>query len=205
MRARRRARVLLDVRQRLLHEPVDGRLDLGVERRQVELERDLEPRRLAASRSASASSAGASPSWSSAAGRRSLMIARRFSTSPVICSTAASTCARSASTSGSRAPADRPSAQRREPLERLVVQLARPAPALLLGGADRVAQAVVLDVLRGGHRGRRAGGEGEQEPLVLGVEAPVAVDAVERREDADRRCRGTRAARRAPSRASATP
>ena len=50
-------------------------------------------------------------------------------------------------------------AQAGEALQRLVVQLARPAPALLLGGLDALAQPLLLDRLAGRHGGRRAGRE----------------------------------------------
>ena len=49
------------------------------------------------------------------------------------------------------------------------MQLARPAPALLLGGVDRLANAALLDPSGGRDRRRRAGGEGLQQRLVLGV------------------------------------
>ena len=64
-----------------------------------------------------------------------------------------------------------PDAQAGEALQRLVVQLAGPAPALLLGGLDALAQPLLLDRLAGGHRRRRAGRERAEEALVLAVEA----------------------------------
>ena len=76
--------------------------------------------------------------------------------------------------------------QRPERLQRLVVQLARPAAALLLGRGDRVAQAVLGDRAGGSHGGRGARREGEEQPLLLVAECGVAGEAVEGREQAER-------------------
>ena len=136
-------------------------------------------------RATSASIAGASPSSSSAAGRSSVMIARRFSISRSTCPTP------SRSSSATSLVLDAP--QRRgedhpqpaEPLQRLVVQLARPAPALGLGRLERVAQPLVLHGLRERDGGRGAGGERAQRRLVVLGEALRLGAAVERREHAE--------------------
>ena len=60
------------------------------------------------------------------------------------------------------------------------MQLARPAPALLLGGAQRVAQPLGLDRLRIGDGRRRARREGLQQLLVIARERAGAREAVER-------------------------
>ena len=104
---------------------------------------------------------GRRPSSSSAAGRSSVMIARRFAISRSMCPIASShrrpspaRVARCATRRGEQ------HAQPAERLERLVVELARPAPPLGLGRRERGAQTLALDALRGGDRRRGAGGEG---------------------------------------------
>ena len=72
-----------------------------------------------------------------------------------------------------------PDAQRGQALQRLVVQLARPAPALLLGGLDALAQPLRLDRLAGRHRGGRAGRERAEQALVLVAEAGLVAEVVE--------------------------
>ncbi len=62
-------------------------------------------------------------------------------------------------------------AQAAEALQRLVVQLARPAAALGLGRVERMAQAVVLHGLRERDGRRPAGGERVQRRLVVLAEA----------------------------------
>ena len=62
----------------------------------------------------------------------------------------------------------------RELLQRLVVQLARPAPALLLGGLHAAPQRLVRRGLRRRDGRRRARGERLQQPLVLLGERAVA-------------------------------
>src|SRR5215207_445796 len=76
--------------------------------------------------------------------------------------------------------------QAREVLERLVVQLAGPAPALLLGGPEASAQRLVACRLCRRNRGRRAGGERLQEALVLVGEAALLAESVEGAEEPDR-------------------
>ena len=118
-------------------------------------------------RAASSSIAGAGPSSSSAAGRSSRISVRSPSISPSIVPTTSSSAARIAL--GVVAPArggdEHPQAA--EALQRLVVQLARPARALGLRAGDRLAQPLRLDRAGGGDRRRGAGGEGQQQLLVL--------------------------------------
>ncbi len=71
-------------------------------------------------------------------------------------------------------------------LQRLVVQLPRPAPALGLGGGERAAQPVGLDALGERHSGRRARGERAQHLLVVLAEHLALRAAIERRQDARR-------------------
>ena len=96
-------------------------------------------------RSARLSIAAAVPYSSSAAGRSSTISARRLAISSVTLSTAASTAVRRSSLGAAhrRRQAD---AQAGERLQRLVVQLARPAAALLLGRLDALAQPLLLDL-----------------------------------------------------------
>jgi len=70
---------------------------------------------------------------------------------------------------------------RGELLQAVVVQLARPAPPLELGGLDAAFEGLRLHRLGGRDRGRRAGRERLHEPLVLGAELRASGDAVERR------------------------
>ncbi|WP_246851907.1 hypothetical protein [Patulibacter sp. SYSU D01012] len=74
--------------------------------------------------------------------------------------------------------------QRRQPLQRLVVQLAGPAAPLLLGAVERVAQPLLPDGLGGGDRGGGRRGEGEQQLLLPGGERRQRAVVVERHEDA---------------------
>ena len=73
-----------------------------------------------------------------------------------------------------------PDPQRREALEGLVVQLARPPLALTLGRGQALTLALGRDRLRGRHRGGGARRERLQQPLVLGGEARPVLEAVER-------------------------
>ena len=101
-------------------------------------------------------------------------------------STAASIRAPRSSSSLPRIADREPDPQAGEALQGLVMEFARPAPALLLGRLDALAQPLLLDRLAGRDRGRGAGGEGSEQPLVLAVEAPFVSHAVVRGEDADR-------------------
>ena len=76
-------------------------------------------------------------------------------------------------------------AQAGEALQRLVMQLAGPAPSLLLGGLNALAQPLLLDRLAGGHSRRRAGRERAEEALVLAIEAGFVAEMVEGGEYAD--------------------
>ena len=60
-----------------------------------------------------------------------------------------------------------------ELLKRLVVQLTRPALALLVRRSHRGAQAVGGDTLSGCDRDRGARGEGDQEMLIVATEAAL--------------------------------
>ena len=135
-------------------------------------------------RSARLSIAAATPYSSSAAGRSSTISVRRLAISSATFSTVDSTAARS-SCSLPRRAAESPTRSAGEALQRLVVQLARPAPALLLGGLDALAQPLLLDRLAGRDRGRRAGRERAEEALVLVVEAGLVAEVVEGGEHAD--------------------
>ena len=75
-------------------------------------------------------------------------------------------------------------AETAESLERLIVELARPPPALLLGGPQGPPQTVLLHRLGGRDRGRRARGGGEQQTLVIGAElgATLAVERLDHTE-----------------------
>ena len=75
-------------------------------------------------------------------------------------------------------------AQPAEPLQGLVVQLARPAPPLLLGRPQGSPQSVALDRLRGRDGGGGACRGGQQHPLVLDTELG-AVSPVERLDHAE--------------------
>ena len=81
--------------------------------------------------------------------------------------------------------------KRAEPLERLVMKLAGPAAALLVGGRDAHPQLLLLDGLRRRQSRRGAAGEGAHQPLVLGAERRGRVEAVERDQDADVRGHGS--------------
>ena len=152
-------RVLGDVRQRLLHDAVDRALGLRL-RAGLAPEREPASRRRARSRRSARPGARAparGPSSSSAAGRSSAIRLRSESISTFVCID------RVADRRAQRLR--RPGAQRRrqqhaqaaEPLQRLVVQLAGPAPPRLLVGGDRVAQPLARDRLRGDDRGGGAG------------------------------------------------
>ena len=75
-------------------------------------------------------------------------------------------------------------AQRGQLLQRVVVQLARPPAALLLGGLHAALDRVDRHVLRRGHGGRGRRGEGLDQALVLGGELGPARGAVERAQHA---------------------
>ncbi len=77
-----------------------------------------------------------------------------------------------------------PDAQRREALEGLVVQLARPPLALPLGRGQALALALGGDRLRGRDRGGGARRKRLQQPFVLGGEAGPVLEAVEREQRA---------------------
>ena len=185
--------VLADVRERLLDDAVDRALDLGGKprcarsSRQVDLVLHLEALSLRALRSTRPSRAAARPISSSAAGRSSSISAAQVRH---LLGRSASIAPRRPRAGSSSDPPRRaepsitPSA--RQALERLVVQLARPPPALLLGGLDRLPQAVLGHRLGRGHSGRRAGGEGRQQPLVLLGELRAADEPVEGREHPER-------------------
>ena len=79
-----------------------------------------------------------------------------------------------------------PDAQAGKALQRLVVQLAGPAPALLLGGLNALAQPLLLDRLAGGHCRRGAGRERAEEAFVFAIEARIVAEMVKGGEDADR-------------------
>ena len=118
---------------------------------------------------ASPSIAAAAPSSSSAAGRSSRISPRSPSISSSSRATASTTArrARAGIACPGRAVEQHPQAA--EPLQRVVVQLARPAPALGLRRLHRVAQALLLDRARRRHRGRGAGRERLQQRLVIAV------------------------------------
>ena len=136
-------------------------------------------------RATSDSSAGLVPSSSSAAGRSSVIRLRRSPIAVVICSSAPSIAPVMRVASPLRRAPDEQHAQAGELLQRLVVQLARPARAFGLGGLDRALERLLARVLGGRDGGRRAGRERLQQPLVLLVERAVAVEAVDHRERAD--------------------
>ena len=130
-----------DVRQRLLDDAVDRRLQLGVAGAgilaEVDRRLDLEALDGADARRRAFAARAAGPSSSSAAGRSSVMSARRFSISRATCSTRIAS-----ARAPRRGPAPRAAAASRtlsaaECLQRLVVQLARPAAALGLGRVQR--------------------------------------------------------------------
>ena len=77
-------------------------------------------------------------------------------------------------------------AQAAESLQRLVVQLARPAAALGVGGRQRAAQAVGLHALRHRHGGGGADGERAQQLLVVLAEHGPVRAAIECRQHAER-------------------
>ena len=80
-------------------------------------------------------------------------------------------------------PDGQPHVQGREALQRLVVELARPAPALLLGRGEPLAPPLRLGRLGGRERDRGARGERLQEPLVVVAEARAVLEPVDRDED----------------------
>src|SRR4029079_18480159 len=69
-----------------------------------------------------------------------------------------------------------------ERLQRLVVQLAVPSPTLSLGGLERAPQPIRRNRLGVPARGRRLIGERLEQRLVVGGEARVAAETVERHE-----------------------
>ena len=129
--------------------------------------------RSAVKRAASDSSAGVMPSSSSAAGRSSVISERRSPIPVVICSSASSI-ARVDARRGRRCGA-RPRAARASPASCCSVSSwssRAQRRALGLGGLDAAPQRLLARVLGGRHRGRRAGRERLQQPLVLLVERP---------------------------------
>jgi hypothetical protein len=70
-------------------------------------------------------------------------------------------------------------AQRGESLGGFVVQLASPAGPFLLGRREPLPASLGLDRLGGGDRGRRAGGECLQQPLILGGERGAVAQPVD--------------------------
>ena len=99
-------------------------------------------------RSARSRSDASSPSSSSAAGRSSEISPRSFSISSAMCCCAWRTQSRSASRhAGARARREQ-HVQPGESLKRLVVELARPARALRLGGLKPPARGLLAGVLR---------------------------------------------------------
>ena len=188
MSTERGSRVLDHVGERLLDDPVDRRLQLGRPGAcPLAARRRCGPRARCRRPSAARarSSAGASPSWSSAGGRSSAMSERSDSMSPVSCSAASRMAARMASGIVEPRGAREQHAQAAERLQRLVVQLARPAMALGLGRRERPAPAVGLHRLGRGHRRRRLRGEGLQQLLVIAGEGAVALEAIEGGEHAE--------------------
>ena len=138
----------------------------------------------AAVRSARLSIAAATPYSSSAAGRSSTISVRRLAiSSDHVLDRGLDRRAQLLLAAAQRRR--EPDAQAGEALERLVVQLARPAPALLLGGLDALPQPLLLDRLAGGDRGRGAGRERAEQALVLVVEAGLVAEVVEGGEHAD--------------------
>ena len=129
--------------------------------------------------------AGCTPSWSRDAGRNSVMRLRNSRTASSTCATAWST-ARLIVLGLPGAPCRcQPYLQRREVLQRLVVQLPRPACPLALGGLDVPTQRLGRHLLRGGHSGGRAGREGEEDLLVVAVELRSLAEAVKRGQHAE--------------------
>ena len=181
------AGVLGDVGERLLHEPIDGGLELGVEpAADLHLYVDLEP---LDGREALPEALDRRRQPDLVQRRRSQLGDQR----PQALDLGADVVDRLACRlpQGLRvAPAQRRGEQhlkRPERLQRLVVQLARPAAALLLGRRDRVPQAVLGDRAGGRHGRRGARREGEKEPLFLVAERRVTGEAVEGGEQAERR------------------
>ena len=124
---------------------------------------------LVAIRCARVSIAGTSPISSSAGGRSSTISERRFAISMPICWTASRTAAARRSGVLAAQRGGEQHLQAAEPLKGLVVQLAGPAAALLLGGLDAVAQAVLGDRRGGVHAHRGGRREGLEQPRVLGA------------------------------------
>ena len=160
-------------------------------------------------RSTSASSAGSRPSSSSAAGRSSVIRLCR----PRIVRSSWSTASCDAAVDAARAPGSgarglEQHLQRAELLQRLVVQLARPALALLLGGSHRVTQALGLDRLRRRDRDRGARRERGQQVLVVGVEgrpSPIRSSATSTPRALPRKPSGTTSAERASPTTASSP
>ena len=161
---------------------------------EVDLERRPRGRSGAMKRATSASSAGLAPSSSSAAGRSSVISERRSPIAVVICSSAPSIALADALRVAAAARAGEQHPQPGELLQRLVVQLARPARALGLGGLDPAPQRLLARVLGGRHGGRGARRERLQQPLVLLVERAVVARSGRRRSGSRRAGCGTTSA-----------
>ena len=174
--------VLDDVGQRLLHEPVERasrppRRAASPQGRASYASVDIEPSHRRRTRRGSAATRA------SIAGREPELVQRRgpqlgdqraqLRRSLIsICSIAIAIAA--LGVAGRARHADSSTLQPGELLQRLVVQLARPARALALGGLDAAAQALCRDALRGRDGGRRAGREAREQAFVLAAEVATS-------------------------------
>ena len=186
-------RVLGDVGQRLLHEPVERALELAGTVARVPVaqsDEDVDLHRLPAARCARAQAlrrAGASADLVQR--RRAQLGDQRAEVVDLdvdLLGRLVERVAQLAALASPRSAAESSTRRAAEPLQRLVVKLSRPAPALLLGGLDAVAQPLGLATDCAVATAVAAlAAKAAQQALVLGAEPGPVADAVERGEHAE--------------------